>query len=222
MMKEKTRSYLVKGLTLLIIALFCFLGYTITKAFTDNKEGNDNLSYVSYEILTDNAMPVTETPENTTEVIATEDSNTSIIRPYSSTDVKIGKNYYNYQDNEKKQEDSIIYYENTYIQNTGIDYVSKNEFDIQSIDNGTIEKVSEDDLNGTTIRIKHNNNIISIYSSVKDLKVKENDKVTKGQVIGKSGTNSIGEELGNHLHFELYKDNKLINPEDFFNQNKVE
>ena len=222
MMNEKTRSYLVKSLTLLIIALCCFLGYTLTKAFTDNSETDDNLSYVSYEILTDNAMPVTETNENTTEVIAQQNQNINVVRPYTSSDVKIGKNYYNYQDDEKKQEDSIIYYENTYIQNTGIDYVSKNEFDIQSIDNGIIEKISEDDISGTTIKIKHDNNLISIYSSLKDLKVKEKDTVTKGQIIGKSGTNAIGEDLGNHLHFEIYKDNKLINPEDFFNQNKVE
>ena len=58
--------------------------------------------------------------------------------------------------------------------------------------------------------------MISVYQSVKDVEVKEKDNVTKGQVIAKSGTNSIGSELGNHLHFELYKNNILVNPEIAF------
>ena len=50
MMNEKTRSYLVKSLTLLIIALCCFLGYTLTKAFTDNSETDDNLEAYANDI----------------------------------------------------------------------------------------------------------------------------------------------------------------------------
>ena len=59
--------------------------------------------------------------------------------------------------------------------------------------------------------------MISVYQSIKDVKVKENDQVTIGQVIGKSGTNSIGSELGNHLHFELYQEDVLVDPEIVFN-----
>ena len=73
------------------------------------------------------------------------------------------------------------------------------------------------DIVGTTVKIEHSNNMISVYQSMKDVQVKENDQVTIGQVIGKSGTNSIGSELGNHLHFELYQDDVLVNPETIFN-----
>lgn len=62
--------------------------------------------------------------------------------------------------------------------------------------------------------------MISVYQSVNDVKVKENDEVTKGQVIATSGTNNINSELGNHLHFELYNQNILVNPEDFFIANE--
>ena len=220
MTKRSTRTYLIQGLTLLVVALFCFLSYEISTLFTENAETNKDLSYVSYEILTDNAMPVSETIENTKEVGA--EKHESIIRPYTNSEVTIGKTYYNYEDDEKSQEKSIVYYENTYIQNTGVDYVSKKEFDVNSIENGIVEKITEDDLAGTTVKIKHDNNIISIYSSLKDVSVKEKDQVSKGQIIGKSSTNAIGEELGNHLHFELYKDNKIVNPENFFKNDKVE
>ena len=224
MMKRGVRYYLVQSLTVLVIALLCFLGYTITTTLTTPAEDtSENLSYVSYEILSDNTMPVSTDNEKTTEVVAEKNIIAdSITRPYTATDVTIGKNYYDYKGEEKGQEDSIIYYENTYMQNTGVDYVSKNPFDIVAITDGTVEKVSEDDIAGKTIKIKHSNNLIATYQSLKDIKVKENDKVTKGQILAKSATNSIGENLGNHLHFELYSNNILVNPEDFFSKNKVE
>ena len=49
-------------------------------------------------------------------------------------------------------------------------------------------------------------------------KLKKNDTVKQGQVIGKSGTNSIDKELGNHLHFELYLNSQVVNPGDYFDK----
>ena len=117
-------------------------------------------------------------------------------------------------------ENSIIYYENTYIQNTGVDYTSKEVFDVNAIADGTVIAVKKDDIVGNTVKIEHNNDMISVYQSINEVSVKEKDQVTKGQVIGKSGTNSIGSDLGNHLHFELYKNNILVNPEEVFANNQ--
>ena len=89
-----------------------------------------------------------------------------------------------------------------------------------AIADGKVISVTEDDIVGTTIKIEHNNNLISVYQSVKSAEVKENDQVTQGQIIAKSGTNSISSDLGNHLHFELYNQNILVNPEDFFTNNQ--
>lgn len=208
-MIDKQKALLSTSITFFIAGILCFITYAIFNPYFE-EQTEDNLSYVSYEILTDNTMPVGNI--DSTEVLKEE----SIVRPYTREDVKIGKSYYDYKGGKKSQENSIIYYENTYIQNTGIDYVSKSDFEVNSIADGTVEKISEDDLSGTTIKIKHNDNLISIYQSVKDVKVKENDKVTKGQVIALSATNSIGEELGNHLHFELLNNNTIVNPEEYF------
>ena len=65
------------------------------------------------------------------------------------------KSYYDYKAEEENQEASIIYYENTYIQNTGVDYVSKEVFDVNSIADGTVISVTQDDIVGQTIKIKH-------------------------------------------------------------------
>ncbi|MGN0993360.1 MAG: peptidoglycan DD-metalloendopeptidase family protein [Bacilli bacterium] len=210
MTKRSSRYYLLHGIVVSVVALVCLLSYAITKSLTVAEDKlQENLEYVSYEVLTDNIMPVSK-----------EETNTEIVRPYTDTSVEIGKSYYDYKAESENQEDSIIYYENTYIQNTGVDYTSENIFDVNAIADGKVISVTEDDIVGTTVKIEHNNNMISVYQSIKDVKVKENDEVTKGQVIATSGTNNISSDLGNHLHFELYKENILVNPEDFLGSNQ--
>lgn len=212
MLKRNTKYYLLQGIIISIVALICLLGYAVTKSLSVAEDTyNDNLDYVSYEILTDNVMPVSTEEDQTS---------TDIIRPYTDNTVEIGKSYYDYEAEEKSQEDAIIYYENTYIQNTGVDYVSENVFEVNAIADGTVLSVTTDDIVGTTIKIEHNNEMISVYQSVNDVKVKEKDQVTQGQVIATSGTNNISSDLGNHLHFELYNKNILVNPEDFFANNE--
>lgn len=212
MLKRNTKYYLLQGIIISIVALICLLGYAVTQSLSVAEDTyNDNLDYVSYEILTDNVMPVSTEEEQTPM---------DIIRPYTDNTVEIGKSYYDYEAEEKSQEDAIIYYENTYIQNTGVDYVSENVFEVNAIADGTVLSVTTDDIVGTTIKIEHNNEMISVYQSVNDVKVKEKDQVTQGQVIATSGTNNISSNLGNHLHFELYNKNILVNPEDFFANNE--
>lgn len=205
MIKRSKKYYLLQGTVVSIVALVCLLGYALTQSLQVAEEKlQDDLEYVSYEILTDNVMPVVK--EETTE----------IIRPYTSEEVTVGKSYYDYKAEEENQEKSIIYYENTYIQNTGVDYVNKEVFDVISIAEGQVISITEDDIVGKTVKIKHNNDMISVYQSVNDVQVQENDTVSQGQKIATSGTNNINSELGNHLHFELYNQNILVNPEDFF------
>ena len=210
MTKRSSKYYLLHGIVVSVVALVCLLSYAITKSLTVAEDKlQENLEYVSYEVLTDNIMPVSK-----------EETNDEIVRPYTDASVEIGKSYYDYKEESENQENSIIYYENTYIQNTGVDYISKNVFDVNAIADGKVISVTEDDIVGITVKIEHNNNMISVYQSIKDVTVKENDQITKGQVIATSGTNTISSDLGNHLHFELYKENILVNPEDFLENNQ--
>ena len=213
MTKRSSRYYLLHGIVVSVVALVCLLSYAVTKSLTVAEDKlQENIEYVSYEVLTDNIMPVSKEEPSATS--------TEIVRPYTESNVEIGKSYYDYKEKSNNQEDSIVYYENTYIQNTGVDYISKEVFDVNAIADGKVISVTEDDIVGNTVKIEHNNNMISVYQSIKDVKVKENDEVTKGQVIATSGTNNISSDLGNHLHFELYKENILVNPEDFLNNNQ--
>lgn len=211
MIKRSSKYYLLHGIVISIVALICLISYAVTTSLTvTESKKQENLEYVSYEILTDNIMPVSK------EEQTTGNTTLDIVKPYQDENVKVGKNYYDYKEEEKSQEDAIIYYKNTYMQNTGVDYTNDKDFEINAIGDGKVISITTDDITGTTIKIEHNNNIVSVYQSVKNPQIKEKDEVKKGQIIATSGTNNINSDLGTHLHFELYKDNILVNPENFF------
>ena len=142
-----------------------------------------------------------------------------MLKPYISNQVTIGKYFYNHQESNDKQENSIIYYEGTYIQNSGVDYVSKEKFDVVSCLDGTVISVQKSELMGYIVEIKSSNDIILSYQSLSETTVKENDTIKKGQTIGISGKSTIGSELGNHLHLEMYHNGQVVNPEEYYNKN---
>ena len=141
---------------------------------------------------------------------------TTLIRPYTDADVKIVKNYYDYQGSEDEQKESIIYYENTYMPSNGISYGKDKEFPVVSVLDGEILSVKEDTTIGNEITIKHDNGIVSTYQSIKDIKVKEGDSVKQGDLIATSSTSNISTELNNHLYFELSINEKVVNPENYY------
>ncbi len=61
------------------------------------------------------------------------------------------------------------------------------------------------------IKIKHDNNIISVYCHCNKHFVKKGDIIRGGEVIALVG--STGQSTGPHLHFELRIDDVSYNPE---------
>ena len=70
-------------------------------------------------------------------------------------EVTINKTFYDYTKTPEEQENAIIFYENTYMQNSGVDYGMNEEFDVISILDGTVMEVIDDEIMGKTIKIKH-------------------------------------------------------------------
>ena len=207
MIKRKLKSFVVPAIYSVAIVISIFSMYLVKNIFTKNMDSNKNeVKYVDNEITgVDTVIPVIST-------------STSIIKPYTNNDVKIVNNFYNYQADAESQQNSILYYENTYMQNSGVDYAMDSEFDVVSILDGTVIKVEENDNLGIIVEIRHTNDLISIYQSLKDVSVKVDDKVVQGQIIAKSGTSNINTSLTNHLHFELYHKGMVVNPEDYYNK----
>jgi murein DD-endopeptidase MepM/ murein hydrolase activator NlpD len=70
---------------------------------------------------------------------------------------------------------------------------------------------------GKCVRIRHKNNLETLYGHLSKIDVKEGQMVTSGQVIGKVG--STGQSTGNHLHYEVRKNGKPVNPRNYLNLN---
>lgn len=145
-----------------------------------------------------------------------------ILRPYTDSEIKILKNYYDYQGNSESQIESILYHENTYLQNSGISYGGKENFDIVAILDGKVISIKEDALLGKIVEIEHSHEMISVYQSLGEVTIKEGDTITGGMVIGKSGTNNIAKDLGSHLDFELIIKGETVNPESYYDKSVSE
>ena len=170
---------------------------SVDKSFDDNTYVND--------IIIEEEVPVV----NTSEII---------VKPFLSEDIKVVRNFYNYQGSEDEQKNALIHYDNTYIPNSGVDYQGKEAFDVVTILDGKVSKVMENNLLGKIVEITHDNNLISVYQSLGEVNVKEGDSVVQGQIIGKTGEANIALELGNHLHFELIHNGKNVNPEEYYDK----
>jgi stage II sporulation protein Q len=176
----------------------------LEKSSKEEEKENESINYVSDSII-DEERPVIEQID-------------TILKPYTDADVKISKYYYDYKGDESKQESSLIYHDNTYMQNSGVDYTKNEVFDVISILDGTVTNVKEDELLGKCVEIKHDNNYTSIYQSLSEVNVKKGDSVLRGQLIGKSGENKIDKDMGNHLHFELYIKGQIVDPLEYIDK----
>lgn len=191
-----------------LYALYIFAAVLLVSilALTEIRLNNtpEENDYVNKTIFENNIPVVAET-----EIIS---------RPYIDNSIKIVTNYYNSKDDEETQKNSLIFYENTYLPSTGIDYQSDYDFDVVSILDGIVITVKEDQILGKIVEIKHNDNIISSYQSLGEVLVKEGDEVKQGSLIGKSGTSNIQKNLGSHLHFELTIDSRNVDPEEYYDK----
>ncbi len=151
--------------------------------------------------------------DSITPVVNTEDL--KIIKPFTSDKVAVNKSFYEKDATNEEQQNSLIYYEDTYLQNSGIIYSSAEEFDCVAVLDGTIIDIKQDEILNTVVYVSHDNNITTIYYGLKDINLKVNDQITQGQVIGKSNNNKFCSE-NNSLLFEVNNDGQVMNPEQFF------
>ena len=207
MKSKQLRSFVLPTVYILVISvLFISISF-----LANNLSHNIEYGNMSVSTLDDNTTPVIKNEENTLQSI--------IEKPYVSSNVSISKSFYDMTDDAKKQEDSLVYYQNTYLQNSGVLYESTDPFDIKASYDGKVTNVSQDDILGNYIEITHNENLKTVYYSLSEVTVKKDDVVLSGDVIGKSGTNKLNNDSKNSLLFEVYHNGVAIDPEDFYNMN---
>ncbi|EEG78138.1 M23 family metallopeptidase [Dethiobacter alkaliphilus] len=94
----------------------------------------------------------------------------------------------------------------------GIDVLAEAGDPVYAALSGRVSVVKEHAAYGQTIYLEHDNNIVTIYGRVTNSLVAAGETVTQGQVIA-----AVAEGEGeSHLHFEVWRDQQPVDPEQFF------
>lgn len=95
----------------------------------------------------------------------------------------------------------------------GVDFAGKENTAIIATASGVVTWASKRFGYGQLIEINHGNGLTTRYGHNKDLLVNVGDVVNKGQNIARMG--STGRSTGPHVHYEILRNNKQINPIKF-------
>jgi murein DD-endopeptidase MepM/ murein hydrolase activator NlpD len=97
----------------------------------------------------------------------------------------------------------------------GMDFTAKRGTPVYATGNGVVKRAdSRSSGFGKHIRIDHGFGYISLYAHLSKYNVRRGQKVKRGDIIGYVG--NTGRSAGPHLHYEIIKDNKKIDPLNFY------
>ena len=99
---------------------------------------------------------------------------------------------------------------------TGIDMAADYGVSIYAAADGVVADADWDNSYGKYVKLLHKDNTISIYAHCSSLCVSEGETVSAGEKIAEVG--STGASTGNHLHFEVRKDNIRVNPRNYIDE----
>jgi len=92
----------------------------------------------------------------------------------------------------------------------GIDFAGKTGSAVISVADGIVSWAGMRGGYGGLVEIDHGNGYLTRYAHNKSIEVNTGDRVSKGDVIALMG--STGRSTGPHVHFEVLRDGKSVNP----------
>jgi len=108
----------------------------------------------------------------------------------------------------------------------GVDLAADQEQIKSPADGTVVDAEIRDDACGGTIAVQHGGGFKSRYCHAKEINVTKGQVIKTGDILGVSGGKiddpGHGKSTGRHLHFELYKDGKLVNPMDYINKDGLD
>lgn len=100
----------------------------------------------------------------------------------------------------------------------GIDIAGPKGTAVMSIAAGRVVHSGRKGGYGLMVEVQHENNLTSRYAHLSAVLVKEGGQVSQGDLIGRIG--SSGRSTGPHLHLEVLKDKKNVNPLNYLTKAK--
>lgn len=188
-MESNSKSKFLGGLKkygYYILAFVLIAGITLSVVLTADKQAQQNT-----EIETETKPVVFGLPV----------SSPSVLKWYSDTELMYNETL--------KQWES----------HKALDIVSSdaNDLNVYAVLDGTVTALEMTYEDGTILTITHDGGFVSKYYCLSDVtSLKVSDSVKKGDKIGQMSTTGANEtKTGNHLHFELYKDGKKVDPANY-------
>jgi stage II sporulation protein Q len=129
-------------------------------------------------------------------------------------DVNVTMNFFDDSKDKAAQAASLLKFNDTFYTQNGIVMGLKNDktFTVVAAASGKVTRVEDNPLLGKAVEITHDNGYVTYYASLSTVDVKEGDAILQGQPLGKSGNNKLEASQKNHLHFEVKKDGKNVDP----------
>lgn len=128
------------------------------------------------------------------------------IQPVNNVDLKRLSSYYGFRTDP-------IYKVRKF--HPGIDFSAPTGTEIYATGNGVVKKVSRSRRGyGNNLIIDHGFGYETMYAHIHEFKVRKGQKVKRGQLIATVG--STGKSTAPHLHYEIRKNDKRVNPIYYF------
>jgi len=96
----------------------------------------------------------------------------------------------------------------------GMDFTGKINTPVYSTGNGKVIKVDKKRGYGKRIIVDHGYGYKTVYAHLNGYNVKRGQKVKRGEIIGYLGNSGIS--TGPHLHYEVQKNNRPVNPINYY------
>ena len=207
MKKRKLKSFVLPSIYITTIVVLAISITLLTRSLMNSEPTVDNYDY---------SVNVFNESEDDSVVVNDEVSPLVVkaSKPFIGDGINVLKDYYEIEGSSESQENSLIYYQNTYMPNTGILYASDNVFEVIACVSGTVKEIKKDEILGNVLTLE-SDNVTCIYYTLGEILVKEGDKVSQNDIIAKSGQSEI-DTTKQTLLFEVYLDGVLTNPNTFY------
>ena len=96
---------------------------------------------------------------------------------------------------------------------SGVDFAGKLGSPIVAVAAGVVTEANKRSGYGVLVEVSHGAGLVTRYAHCKEATVSVGEVVQKGQKIATMG--STGRSTGPHVHFEVLKNNKTLNPIKF-------
>jgi murein DD-endopeptidase MepM/ murein hydrolase activator NlpD len=101
----------------------------------------------------------------------------------------------------------------------GADLASLRQSPVPAANNGQVVFTGSVGIYGNTVVIEHGFGLFSLYSHLSSIQANTGDRVTKGEVIGHTGTTGLA--AGDHLHFGMMVHDRLVNPIEWWDDHWI-